>query len=725
MSNFTNDTTNSQSGDEQDMSELELKLNNIRNEFVIEDVMIEDSLNDLKEILPSAELEDLGLAGIEFQKMRKRYAFLKNNYIKHKIEKKYGSKLTQEEIDEFVRDENIREFSELEEAIIKKRIKNKGGIVERFIGKKAMNVLNIWFNNNFNKELNLDKKNITIQEKKRISLYGDDKKLNSKQISEKNNIDDNIEDVKKLNVQEDIKIENVFVEENVKNKSLINENDSILNSQYLSNKNKNEKAIEKKQVIDDNDLKKDELMEDKIEKKIKKENLNFADKEMMNEFGDVNKKSTLEKKETYIDFEEILSETEAQAIRDVNLQRKKFINNTEKYSEDKEQKNLNDPKKKYSREEAIVNGLSILFSYNLSKKLIKDEKNASKEGRQFELIKNDIIDFCNKINREEIFRDMTGEVSAEIVFKYNKKLFNLFRQNKLHFPIPKFCNFNNGTRLKKDNFNYFTNEYMKNRNIFLGNIIVDAKVKGENFKKFLFEFYEIAGQKEELLIDDKIRKLRLLDDMDRGELNEMSNRYVDIIILSNSLLEQNDYSEPGYSGRINYGNIVVYGGGLDKEIGSRFKYLNTKEYVRQIVIPREKAYIIGGELGMNEIFKEGMSDGFFLEYAEDENFQDLVDERISASMHNPMHIISFFCLKGALEKLEKKEKTDPIQVFNLLNYKKTNSTITIDKFKKRYWEIFNNLCNSNNKDDLLEEIRNLGIRGVDDDLEKIGFNLCV
>lgn len=124
---------------------------------------------------------------------------------------------------------------------------------------------------------------------------------------------------------------------------------------------------------------------------------------------------------------------------------------------------------------------------------------------------------------------------------------------------------------------------------------------------------------------------------------------------------------------------------------------------------------------MNQLFKEGLSDGFFLEYVENDDFQDLVDERISASMHNPTHIISYFCLKGSLEKLQKDTKTDPIQVFNQLNIKKSNSLEMIEKFKRRYWEIFNSLYNAENKEILLKEIRELEIRGIDDDLEKVGF----
>ncbi len=704
MSNITNNIINSQNNNEDELSELDRKLNDIRNEFVIEDVMIEDSLDDLKEILPNAGPEDLGVAGVEFKKMRERYVLVKNDYIKYKIEKKYGSELTKEEVDEFVRDENIREFSELEEAIIKKRIENKGGIIERFIGKKAMSILNIGLSNNFNKKLSFDEEKFITKETNVISGNDDDENINMKLFSG-NNTEKSVESTEKV----------------TKKENLIDVDNNTLNLQYVSDDDKSKKVIEKKCVTSENDLEEDKYEGGEIDKKIIKKDSSFANDEKMNEDRVVNGKNISEKEETYIDFEEIVSEAEAKAIRGVNLQRKKFINNTEKHFEGDKRKSLNNSKVEYSREEAITKGLSILFSYNLSKSLVKDKKNTSEEDRQFELIKNDVIDFCNKINREKIFRDVTGEVSAEIIFKYNQKLYNLLRHNKLNFPIPEFCGCDNGTRLKKDNFYYFVNEYVRKRNIFLGKRFVNVEGEGDFFKKLLFEFYEIAGQKEERLIDDKIRKLKLLDDVDRGELSEMSNRYVDIIILSNSLLEQNEYSEFEYSGRINYGNIVIYGKNIDKEIVNKFKYLNAKEYVRQIAIPREKAYIIGQELGMNEIFKEGVSDGFFLEYVENENFQDLVDERISASMHNPMHIISYFCLKGALEKLETKEKTDPIQVFNLLNYKKNNSIITIDKFRNRYWEIFNNLRGSKNKDELLKEIRNLGIRGIDDDLEKIGF----
>ncbi len=717
MPNSTNDKNNLTEDKDFDLLEMEQKLNEARAEFAIEDVVIENSLEDLKEVLPDAGPEDLGIAGVELNRLKRKYILLKGEYIKRKIEKKYGSEATQEEIDELVRDENIKEFAELEEDIIKKRVTNNKGIYDFFLEKKFNDVFNIGFKNSFEEQVNsnniVTKENITKKEIKNGSNEIDD----SKPLKEKE-----IENKEKA-VLNDANLKNEFLDE-FKNEKRIENSSSDLNSvknfeiEKEENKNLNEQIISDSNNLNQNDNEESKIIENKNQK-----NTSSLSREKFSENinidNNIHKQVESEKEKTYIDFEDVLSENEIQAIKEVNLQKTKFMNNTEKYFQ--ENKTENNNKIEYSREEAISKGLNILLSDNLSKDLIKHLRNVQEERKQFELVKNDIVNFCEEVNEESIFEDVTGEISAELLFKYNQKLFNILKQNNLNFPTPKFCDNDDYVSLKKDDFYYFLIEYLKKRGVYLSKRFITVEKNEKFFKKLIFEFYEIAGRKEERLIDDRIRKLRLLDNIDRNELGELNNRYINIIILSNSLLKENEYFDFEYSGRIEYGGIVIYGSNIKEAIKNKFTYLSAKEYVRQIAIPREKAYMIGSKFGMSDIFKEGVSDGFFLEYVENEDFQDLVDERISSSMHIPTHIISYFCLKGSLEKLEKNEKTDPIQIFNLLNYKKTNSAVTIDKFKKRYWEIFNDLYTSDTKESLLIKIRNLEIRGIDDDLEKNGF----
>ncbi len=710
-------------GTDHELLSLEEELNKVRDEFIIEDVMIDNSLNDLKEILPDATSEDLGVAGAEFEELKKKYNFLKDEYIRNKIQKKYGSKLTEKEIKQWIKDENVKEFSELEEGIIKEKVRNDERLSKDFFGEKVKEALNIELDNIFAKKQEQNEQDYEKKDEHKKQIENEEK--------------ESVEEKKPKLVKEEEKVEKK--EPNLTEKR----NDNFLKNEVRESENKeivdkqNQKHVEteitkedkghENEISEDEDMdkNKEEMIEidneeknEDLSKDFKKDN----SKEITKKYNEYNEESNgNEEENAYIDFNEILSETEVEALEDVNLQRTKFMNNVDKHLQSKSQESQIESSNQYSREEAITGGLTMLLLDELSEVSNRELKQKIKDDRQFELIKNDIVNFCEEVNENDAYSDDTGEITAELLFKYNQRLYNIIKQNKLNFPSPRFCNVGADYKIKKDNFYYFLNEYLRGSGIFFSKKITETSIKGEQFKKIFFELYEIAGKKEERLIDDKIRKLKFLDNLDRNELGELIDRYINIFILSDSLLEKNKYTDFEYSGCINHGDIVIYGNDIEKSIKEKFNYLSPKEYLRQIAIPREKAYIIGNVFGMNQLFKEGLSDGFFLEYVENDNFQDLVDERISASMHNPTHIISYFCLKGSLEKLEKNEKTDPIQIFNQLNNKKSNSLETIEKFKKRYWEIFNDLYNANNKEILLEEIRNLGIRGIDDDLEKVGF----
>ncbi len=695
-------------GTDHELLSLEEELNKVRDEFIIEDVMIDNSLNDLKEILPDATSEDLGVAGAEFEELKKKYNFLKDEYIRNKIQKKYGS-LTEKEIKQWIRDENIKEFTELEEGIVAEKISSDNHLDKMFFGDKVKGALNIELNNIFARNQKQDEQNQEDgSEHKKLAKSEERENLEEEKskpiIQEKDNnlVESETKEDKHNRINEVIESQS---QENIQTDVI--EEDEKSDEESSTNINKIKEEVSS---IDNN---KKEAEKDNLKAEVEKSDKYHKEAILKN---NENKKEN-----AYIDFNEILSETEVEALEDVNLQRTKFMNNVDKHLQSKSQESQIESSNQYSREEAITGGLTMLLLDELSEVSNRELKQKIKDDRQFELIKNDIVNFCEEVNENDAYSDDTGEITAELLFKYNQRLYNIIKQNKLNFPSPRFCNVGADYKIKKDNFYYFLNEYLRGSGIFFSKKITETSIKGEQFKKIFFELYEIAGKKEERLIDDKIRKLKFLDNLDRNELGELIDRYINIFILSDSLLEKNKYTDFEYSGCINHGDIVIYGNDIEKSIKEKFNYLSPKEYLRQIAIPREKAYIIGNVFGMNQLFKEGLSDGFFLEYVENDNFQDLVDERISASMHNPTHIISYFCLKGSLEKLEKNEKTDPIQIFNQLNNKKSNSLETIEKFKKRYWEIFNDLYNANNKEILLEEIRNLGIRGIDDDLEKVGF----